>query len=197
MDKLQILERFDEEEVRSLSPALSLGKGVHTREGFMDRTPHIGIQVHGIHKVHPWVFHGQITHGGEHTDKAVSEILTAVTCDQDKLLSILQSSDVISCLKKDRILLFSQCGIIVKFANHHVEGIYHGITRDKYITMCLLLKKILLRKRCRREVIGSDTPCYLTVHLLGPRTIDIVCTETSLHVTYGYLLIECGKGGSR
>ena len=84
----------------------------------------------------------------------------------------------------------------MELIDHHVEGIDNGIASDIDVAMCLLLLEVLLRKWGWREVISSDTTGNLTVHLLWPRAVDVVCTKTCLYVSDRDLGIECSQCAS-
>ena len=66
IDELQVLEGLDEEEVLSLTPALSQGEGVHSRKHLMDGLAHVGVEVHRIDEIHVGVFLAQVFHRRDH-----------------------------------------------------------------------------------------------------------------------------------
>ena len=81
IDELQILERFDEEEV--------LVCGEVFAEDFVDRLAHVGIEVHRIHEVNFGIFLAEVFHCRYHRDEAISEVLASVAGDEDKLFAIV------------------------------------------------------------------------------------------------------------
>lgn len=160
----------------------------------MNWLTHIWVEVHWIYKVYLWILLTEVLHGGDHADEAVAEILTSMAGDEDEFLTAIKAGDVITGIKQYLVLLLSKNGIGVEFVNDHVEGIDHGIAGDIDIAVDFLLLQILLGEWGRREVIGGNASGDLTIHLLGPRAVDIVRTETSLNVPHRNLCIKSGQG---
>ena len=77
-----------------------------------------------------------------------------------------------------------------------MEGINHSVTRHVNLPRCLFRLQVTTRKRRRREIIRSNTACNLPIHLFRPRVIDVVSSQTSLHMPHGNLLVEGGEGRS-
>ena len=61
--------------------------------------------------------------------------------------------------------------------------------------MGLFFLQILLTEGGGGKVVCGNAPCNLTIHLLRPRTVDVVGAQTSLNMTYRNLLIESSKCG--
>ena len=79
MHKLEVLEGFDEEEIWT---------GEVSTKHFVDRFAHVRIKVHWIDEINICVLLGEVLHGSHHTDKAAAKVLTTVTGNENKLLTI-------------------------------------------------------------------------------------------------------------
>lgn len=134
MNKLQILQWLNEEEIRT-SQVLT--------KYFMNRLAHIGIKVHRIDEINIRILLREVLHGSYHTDKSITKILTAMSGNQHQLLAVVKTGDIITSLKKNLVLLLGKCSIIVELINNHMQCIYYGITRNINLTMSLLFEQIL------------------------------------------------------
>ena len=123
-----------------------------------------------------------------------------MACNKDKLLAVVETSDIIACDCKHLVLLFSKGNINLELIYNHVEGIYDGVTGDINTTMDFFFEEVLLTEWGWREIVGSNATGDLAVHLLWPWTINVMGAETCLYMGYRYLCIEGGKssccGGS-
>ena len=181
VNELQVLKRFDEEEV---------GAREIFAEHLMDGLAHIGIEMHRIDKVHIRVFLTEVLHGRDHADEAVAEVLAAVAGDQDEFLSAVETGDIVAGILQDGDLGIGKSLIALEFVHHHVQGVDDGVAGDEDLPMGLLLFQVLLAQGRRREVIGRDSPRDLPIHLLRPRAVDVVGPEPRLDMADRYLLVE-------
>ena len=161
-----------------------------------NRFADVGVEVHGIDEIHIGVFLREVFHCSDHVDEAFTEVLTAVTGDENKLLALGKTCDIVASGEKDFFLFCCKGRIILESIYDHVEGIDDGVAGDKDLALGFLLFQVLLTKRCRGEVVCGDATCYLTIHLLRPRAVDVMCAQTCFNMTDRYLLVECGEGGS-
>ena len=189
VNELQILQRLDKEEILVCRQVFA--------KDLVNRLAHIGIQVHRINKIHIRILLRKILHRRHHADETFAEILPAMAGDQHQLLATRQARHIIAGICQHLVLLLRQGGIIPKLLHHHVERINHRIARHEDLPVRLLLLEILLRKRRGRKIVGRNPPRNLPVHLLRPGTINIMRTQTSLHVPHRNLLIERRQGGRR
>ena len=147
--------------------------------------------MHGIYKIHIRIFFCQCLYGLTHRNKSITEILATMTCDQHQFLPICQTIHIITCLIQCFLQLCIQCFVTFDFVHYHIESINHSITCH---CNCFLFhpfsQKILTAQRRRRKMISSNTPGDKPVHLLRPRTINIVGAQTRFHMPHWYLLIE-------
>ena len=185
IDKLQILQRFDKEHIPQVAQIIT--------KHLMNRFTHIRIEVHRIDKIHLGIFVLQVADGRHHVDEPFSEVLPSMPSNQDQLATIIQTSYIIARISQHLHLFGSQRAVALQLLNHPMQRINHRIACDKNLAMHLLLQQILLRKRRRREIIGRDATRYLSVHLLRPRAIDVMCTQARLHMPHRDLLIEGGQ----
>ena len=78
--------------------------------------------MHWVNEVNFWVFFRKILHSSHHTDETITKVLTSVTGNKDKLLTISQTSYIITGIKKDCILLLSNCFIVLQLIHNVVKS---------------------------------------------------------------------------
>ena len=98
-------------------------------ENFMYRFSYIGIQVHGVNKIHLRVFFRQRLDGLAHLNKSLSKILAPMPCNQHRPLIAVQSADVIPILLECGMNACLQPLIRIDFLQHPVQGINDGVSR--------------------------------------------------------------------
>ena len=91
------------------------------------------------------------------------------------------------------VLLLCQKLIFFEPIYYHMKGINNSITCYINVTVSLFFKKIFLRERSWREIVGSNTPSNLTVHLFRPWTVNIMSTKTCLYMPHRNLCIKRSK----
>ena len=187
IDELQILERFDEEEV---------GTSEIFAKHLMDGLAHVGIEVHRIDEIHIRVLLAEVLHGRNHADKSFAKVLTAVASYEDELLAVVKAVDVVACGLEHIDLFIGKGFVALEFIDHHVQRIDDRVACDEDLAMGLFLLEVLLTEGRRGEVVGGDAASDLAVHLFGPRAVDVVSPETGLDMTHRNLLVESGEGGS-
>lgn len=121
MNKLEVLEGFDKEEIWTCE--------VFT-EHLMDWLAHVWIEVHWIDEVNVWILLGDVLHGCHHADEAIAEVLASVAGDEYKLLAVFETSYIVACIEENLVLFGCKGGIALKLIDHHVEGIDDGIAGD-------------------------------------------------------------------
>ena len=112
INKLQVLEGFDEEEIAILGEVIA--------KHLVNRLPHIGVKVHGIDKVHVEIFLTEIFHGCNHADETFAKVFPTVAGDENKFLSVAQSCDIVAGCLQDIDLLTGKGFIALKFIDHHM-----------------------------------------------------------------------------
>ena len=162
----------------------------------MNGLAHIGVEVHGVNEIYLRILLAEVFHGCDHADEAITEILATVAGDKHKPLTTIQTGYIVTGILQHIDLLVSQSLICLQLIYHHVEGIDNGITCYEDLALGLLLLQVMLAKGCRSKVVSSNTACNLAVHLLRPRAIDVMRTQTSLHMTNRNLLVEGCQGSS-
>ena len=159
----------------------------------MDRLAHVGIEVHRVDKVHFWVFLAVVLHRGDHANETFTEKLSPMASDKNELFSVVQSCNIIASILQGTDLLIGKSFVALEFIDHHMEGINDGVSGDENLALCLLVEEVLLAQGRRSEVVGGDASSDLTVHLLRPRTVDVVGVEAGFHMAHGNLLIKSSQ----
>ena len=112
VNELEILQGLDEEEI---------GAREVFAKHLVNGLAHIGVEVHGIDEIDIGILLGEILHGGDHADEAITEILATVAGDQDELARFLDSARndrskagyVIACGSEDVFLLGGKLGVVL------------------------------------------------------------------------------------
>ena len=146
--------------------------------------------MHRIDEVHVRVFLAQVLHRGHHGDETFSKILPAVAGNQHEFLAVVKTSDIVTGILQDIDLLIGKGFVALEFIHYHVKGIDDGIAGDEDLAMGLFLQEVLLTERGRRKVVGGNASGNLTIHLLRPRTVNVVGSESGFDMANGDLLIE-------
>ncbi len=160
----------------------------------MNGLAHIGVQVHGINKVHIGVLLTQVFHCSDHTDEAFAEVLAAVAGDEDEFLATVEARDIVAGGFQDVDLFIGQGLVALEFIDNHVEGVDNSVAGHKDPAVGLLLLQVVLAQRRGGEVVGGDAAGDLAVHLLRPGAVDVMGAEAGLNVAYGNLLVEGSEG---
>ncbi len=63
---------------------------------FFNRFSDIRIQMHRIYKINLWIFLRKFFNGKAHINKTLTKIFSAMPCNQNHLLAILQMGNIIS-----------------------------------------------------------------------------------------------------
>ena len=155
------------------------------------RLTHIRIQVHGIYEIHILILLCQVLDSMADIQKSLAEVLTAMTSNQHHTTIAIQTLHIIAHLGYLCCYLISKCLIFSQSLYHHLQCINHSVTRhDDLVLIHMLTQEVLFGQWRRREVMSRDATRDQTVHFLWPWTVDIACTQTRLHMSYGYLLVE-------
>ena len=160
----------------------------------MDWLTHVRIEVHWVNEIYIRILLSKVFYSCTHMDETITKVLTTMTGNKDELLTIWETTYIITCYCKYIVLFLCKYFVVLQFANHHVEGINNSITSYEDLTKDFLCKKVYLWNWGWWEVIGSNTTGDLAIHFLWPRTIDVVGTKASLYVANRNLCIECCKG---
>ena len=104
----------------------------------------IGIQVHGINKIHIRILFTQILHCCNHTDESVTEVLPAVSGNENQFTASVKTTGIIACLLQYIYLLMGQSLIGLELTNYHVERVYNGVSGYKNSAVSILILEILL-----------------------------------------------------
>ena len=187
VNELQVLQGLNEEEV---------GAGQVFTKHMVNGLAHIGVEVHGVNEIYLRIFFAEVFHSCYHANETITKVLSAMACYQNQLLAAIQTGYIITSIFQNINLLVCQSLISLKLVYHHMEGIDNGITGDENLTLCLLLLQVMLAERCWSKVVCGYTAGNLAVHLLGPRAVDVMSTQTCLYVSNWYLLVEGCQGSS-
>lgn len=80
--------------------------------------------------------------------------------------------------------------------DHPMQGIDHGVAGDgDAVRTDAFVQQVLACAFGGSEVEGAELAVEASVHLFGPRAVDVVGAQTGLDVAHGYLLVVGGQGG--
>ena len=95
---------------------------------------------------------------------------------QHQLLAACKPRHVIPSFSQNLILLFGKLSVILKLIYHQMQRVNNRVASHKYLSVRFLIQQVFLTQRGRCKVIRRNPTCYLAVHLLWPRAIDIMCS---------------------
>ena len=136
------------------------------------------IRMNGINYLHIIKLVCNPAHGAEHFAHCLAYTLPSVRC------------------QKYHSAVFRPFGngrrIVAAYRIFH--RIYGGVSRHEYFLFVrAFAQKIFGGKPCRRKQVFCRYVYRTTVELLRIRSVNIICAESRLNVSYGYLHIKAGK----
>lgn len=187
-DERQVFERFDEVHVAEAGKVVA--------EHFVDGTPHVGVEVHGVDEVDFGVPLGEAFDGAAHGEEAVAEVFAAVSGDEHEAAAVAKAVEVVAGGAELVGKGCGESGVVFDFVDDPVEGVDDGVAGDGDAGVVdVFAQEVFAAERSGREVVGGDPSGDLAVHFFRPGAVDVVGAQPCFDVAHGDLPIECGEGG--
>ena len=137
-----------------------------------------------------------------HIDESLAEVLAAVSGYQHHAAAVRETCRVVTRLPQDIAQIGIERLVRLDLVDHHVQRVDDRIaSNDDLLVGNAFGREVGAAQRRGREVVGRYAPRYLTVHLLGPRTVNVMGAQSRLDMSHWYLLVECrqrrGRRGGR
>lgn len=138
------------------------------------------VHVDGVDRLGVGMFLHHAADGSEHAVHGLAQVLAAVRRDEDEAGPLGPV----------------ELGMGVALANGGAQGVDAGVAGDPDLRFWLALVEQVLPAGLRGgEVVLAHDVDGLAVELLGPRAVDVVRAQASLHMPHGNLQVEARERG--